>query len=106
MRGNAIDLRNIIESETGLKFNRGNKISCPFHTDKIPSLSIKEDKWHCFSCGRGTDAIDFIKEFKNMDYVQACKYLGIGIDDKYTIVENEIENVKNIYLGAWIIWII
>lgn len=94
MRGNAIDLRNIIESETGLKFNRGNKISCPFHTDKIPSLSIKEDKWHCFSCGRGTDAIDFIKEFKNMDYVQACKYLGIGIDDKYTIVENEIENVK------------
>lgn len=94
MRVNAIDLRNIIESETGLKFNRGNKISCPFHTDKTPSLSIKGDKWHCFSCGRGTDAIDFIKEFKNMDYVQACKYLGIGIDDKYTIVENEIENVK------------
>lgn len=89
-----MELRRIIEDETGLKFNRGNKISCPFHTDKTPSLSIKEDKWHCFSCGRGTDAIDFIKEFKNMDYVQACKYLGIRIDDKYTIVENEIENVK------------
>lgn len=89
-----MELRRIIEDETGLKFNRGNKICCPFHTDKTPSLSIKEDKWHCFSCGRGTDAIDFIKEFKNMDYVQACNYLGINIDDKYTIVENEKENVK------------
>ena len=94
MRKEDINLREVIENETGNRFNKNNKISCPFHSDSTPSLSIKDNKWHCFSCGRGTDAIDFIKEFKNMDYVQACNYLGINIDDKYTIVENEIENVK------------
>lgn len=95
MRVNAIDLRNIIESETGLKFNRGNKISCPFHTDKTPSLSIKEDKWHCFSCGCGGDAIDFISQLKGFNYIEACKYLGVDLNEDYKVIVEEEEKVKN-----------
>lgn len=95
MRVNAIDLRNIIESETGLKFNRGNKISCPFHTDKTPSLSIKEDKWRCFGCGCGGDAIDFIREVRGLNYVEACQYLGVDLNEDYKAIVEEEEKVRN-----------
>lgn len=26
-------------------------ICCPFHGEKTPSLSIRQDGWHCFGCG-------------------------------------------------------
>ena len=30
-------------------------VSCPFHTEKTPSLAVNLDtgKWHCFGCGKG-----------------------------------------------------
>jgi hypothetical protein len=32
--------------------------SCPLHVDKTPSLMLDEKGgWHCFSCGRGGDAV-------------------------------------------------
>lgn len=32
--------------------------SCPLHADKTPSLMMDEKGgWHCFSCGRGGDAV-------------------------------------------------
>lgn len=39
-------------------------ISCPFHLDESPSLGIndKRGKWHCFSCGRGGDAVSAYRE--------------------------------------------
>ena len=96
MRVNAIDLRNIIESETGLKFNRGNKISCPFHTDKTPSLSIdkKRNKWKCFSCGCGGDAIDFVSELKGLSYAEACKYLGVELNEEHKSFIADEEKLK------------
>lgn len=46
---------------------------CPFHEDRTPSLSVKaaENYWHCFSCGRGGDAIAFVKEHLGVDFQQA-----------------------------------
>lgn len=40
-------------------------ISCPFHEDESPSLSINEDKriWHCFSCDCGGSYLDFLIEY-------------------------------------------
>jgi hypothetical protein len=37
---------------------RRNKALCPFHPDKNPSLSLYKNKWKCFGCGEGGDAID------------------------------------------------
>lgn len=88
--------KEIIENELGIRFNRANKISCPFHNDKTPSLSYnpKTDKWHCFSCGRGGDAIDFIKENKGFNYVQACNYLNIPLNADYEAIQKDIDRIE------------
>ena len=38
--------------------------------------------WYCFSCGKGGDAIQFLREFEGMSYRDACNYLGIAPKDK------------------------
>lgn len=44
---------------------------CPFHDDKNPSFSIKENHWHCFSgCGEG-DQINFIEKIENIPFEEA-----------------------------------
>ena len=90
-----MNTKEIIENEIG-SFNRGNRISCPFHEDKTPSLSYdpKKNKWHCFSCGRGGDGIDFIRDYKGINYVEACKYLGVPLNAEYEAIESEKDKIK------------
>lgn len=89
--------KEIIENELGIRFNRANKISCPFHKDNTPSLSynLKNDKWHCFSCGRGGDGIDFIKEYKGLNYIQTCNYLNIPLNAEYEAVQRDIDRIED-----------
>lgn len=82
-----IDLKEWIEKETGQRFNRENKICCPFHNEKSPSFGIKfypdDNKWRykCFGgCDAHGDVIDFIKNYKNLDYKRAREYLGITVE--------------------------
>ena len=44
----------------GIEFTRGNKAHCPWHTDKTPSLSFKNNRFRCFSCGESGDVIDLV----------------------------------------------
>ena len=82
-----IELKELIEDETGERFNKEKKIHSPFNTrDKNPSFSIyynsNAGKW-CFkdfSTGLHGDCVDFIMKHKNMDYKQARKYLGIPVE--------------------------
>lgn len=86
-----IDLKSIIENETGEKFDKHNKIKCCFHNDKTASLSVKfnSDKnkyiFKCFGCEEFGDSIDFIKKYRNLDYIGAREYLGL------TVEKNEVE---------------
>jgi len=95
---NDINLKSLIESETGDRFNRSGMISCPFHADKTPSLKVKflsdanKERYKCYGCGEDGDAVDFIMKTKNMDYPQAREYLGIPLEK--TIQEKEIDKVK------------
>lgn len=94
-----IDLKEIIEKEIGTKFNKQNKIMCPFHPDKTPSLSVKfnsnsnKDIFKCFGCNESGDAIDFIMKHRNMDYMKAREYLGLSINK--SAVELLQDKVKN-----------
>ena len=79
-----IDLKQLIEDETGGNFNKEGYIGCPFHTEKNPSLSVKffPDKnkwrWKCFGgCNDSGDAIDFIMKHKGINYKAAREYLGM-----------------------------
>lgn len=46
---------------------------CPFHEDKTPSFSVNERKqlFHCFSCGRGGNVFNFIREIDGLTYPEA-----------------------------------
>lgn len=91
-----ISLKTLIESETGQRFIK-NKIKCPFHAEKTPSFSVNEKKniWKCFGCGRGGDAIQFIRDYKSLSYIDTCKYLNIEINEKYKKISSEEEKIKN-----------
>lgn len=56
---------------------RGN-ISCPFHDDKHPSASIKDNKLHCFTCGETWGSIDVVMKRDNMGFMEAVKFLCGG----------------------------
>ena len=85
-----IDLKALMEFETGTRFNKEHAMCCPFHREKSPSMKIKffsnanKEKYKCFGCGEVGDAIDFIIKFKNIDYLEARKYLGLTIEKSIT----------------------
>ncbi len=94
-----IDLKQLIENETGQAFTRDNKICCPFHSEKSPSFSVRFNsdnnkwQWKCFGgCNTSGDAIDFIMQYKGMDYKAAREYLGM--ENKKSDKELEFEKVK------------
>jgi len=51
---------------------------CPFHQEKTPSFSVSPDRgtYHCFGCGVGGDAISFVRETENLDFVGAIEWLA------------------------------
>jgi len=56
------------------------KILCPFHADKNPSLMIdlEKDYWWCFGCQTGGDAYKFHKQYQN----------GLGITNELKILSS------------------
>jgi hypothetical protein len=59
-----------------IRRNRGGFVAtCPFHADRSPSFSVKNNKYKCFSCGKGGTNIDFIMELNGMTFIDAVKWL-------------------------------
>jgi DNA primase len=51
---------------------------CPFHQEKTPSFSVSPAKqvFYCFGCGKGGDAITFLRELEHLTYVEAMERLA------------------------------
>ncbi|MBR5502514.1 MAG: DNA primase [Oscillospiraceae bacterium] len=51
---------------------------CPFHNEKTPSFTVYPDtqSYYCFGCGQGGDVITFIKNYENLEYIEAVKVLA------------------------------
>ena len=67
---------------------------CPLHNDKkTPSFSVSPDKqlFHCFGCGAGGTAINFIMAKENLDFMEAVKLLaeraGVPVPDYRSAAE-------------------
>lgn len=62
---------------------------CPFHDDKTPSFMVSPAKGicHCFACGKGGNAVNFIMEHEQMSYPDALRWLA----RKYNIEIKERE---------------
>lgn len=57
---------------------RRHKAYCFLHSESVPSLSFhpsKKNIWHCFSCGKGGDAISFMMEYERCGFTEACEKL-------------------------------
>ena len=62
---------------------------CPFHKDSHPSFSVSPTRGicHCFTCGKGGNAINFLMELEQMTYPDALRWLA----KKYNIEIQERE---------------
>ncbi len=51
---------------------------CPFHNERTPSFNVTQSKqsFHCFGCGKGGDAISFVREHLNLPFVEAVQMLA------------------------------
>lgn len=51
---------------------------CPFHQEKTPSFNVHPAKqiFKCFGCGKGGDAITFVREIERADYREALLILA------------------------------
>ena len=59
----------------GLQVRKNGLACCPFHDDKHPSMKIDKN-YHCFACGAGGDAIDYVSRmFGLSQYEAACKLI-------------------------------
>ena len=85
----AADLVEIIGEHTDIKRSGRNWMArCPMHGERTPSLSVSPEKgvYYCFGCQRSGDAITFLQEMDNLDFVGAVESLAgrYGITLRYT----------------------
>ncbi len=74
-----VDIFDIISKHIELKKAGSNYLGlCPFHNEKSPSFTVSSQKnlYHCFGCGAGGNALTFIKNYLNLDYVDSIKQLA------------------------------
>ena len=71
-----VDIVGLINKRVPLKkAGKDYKACCPFHEEKTPSFTVVPNKqiFHCFGCGESGGAIDFIKKFDHLDFVEAVE---------------------------------
>jgi DNA primase len=98
------DIVDVIDAYTTLKkAGKNYKGLCPFHSEKTPSFSVEPDKqfYYCFGCGAGGNALGFLMNYENLDYVEAIEKLAtqMGMEvprEESTVAHNARE--KNLEL--------
>ena len=74
---------------------------CPFHNEKTPSFSVAPDKgiYHCFGCGNGGNAVNFIMEIEKISFVEAVVQLGhqLGIEIQFSGNDDSKEFFGKLY---------
>ena len=76
---------------------------CPFHNEKTPSFHVVPSRkmYHCFGCGQGGSAINFVMEVEKLGFmdavVQLAKRAGVEViyEGNNVIEENPLEKKKD-----------
>jgi DNA primase len=75
----ATDIVDLVNSYVPLK-RAGTQFraNCPFHNEKTPSFYVNpaRQSFHCFGCGKGGDAITFVREYENLPFTDAVRKLA------------------------------
>ncbi|EPE37745.1 DNA primase [Candidatus Photodesmus anomalopis] len=105
-----IDIIDIIDSR--IKLNKRGKnytACCPFHDEKTPSFTVSPKKqfYHCFGCGVHGNAVDFLMQYEQYEFIEAIEQLAsfIGLKvpreqyDHYVSNRSKsITDKQNLYL--------
>lgn len=76
---NRTDIVEVVGSRIQLKkAGKNYSARCPFHNEKTPSFSVSPDKqfYYCFGCGAGGNALGFVMDHDNLDFIQAVEDLA------------------------------
>lgn len=49
---------------------------CPFHAEKTASFTVSKRGFKCFGCNKSGDAIAFLMDYKNLNYIEAIKLIA------------------------------
>ena len=60
----------------GVEVNHYGMALCPFHNDRLPSLYVADDHYHCFACGEHGDVIDFVSKLFHLSLYDAAQKLA------------------------------
>ena len=92
------DIVDIISESVRLKRSGRNFFGlCPFHNDKNPSFSVSQEKqiYKCFSCGEAGNVVTFVMKQKNLQYVEALKYLAEKANIPLDLKEGRVNSLVN-----------
>lgn len=76
---NRVNVEDVVGQYVQLKKRGVNLFGlCPFHNEKSPSFSVSPQKqfFHCFSCGQGGSAVDFLMKHLGLSFPEAVKQLA------------------------------
>ena len=59
-----------------------------FHDDHTPSLSFKNNKFRCWSCGESGDSISLAEKMLGKGFVEACRWLA----DEHNVILTEYKS--------------
>ncbi len=99
------DIVDVIGAVLDLKRAGSNfKALCPFHVEKTPSFMISPGKqiYHCFGCGKGGNAFNFIMEYEGVSFVEAVRKLAVdlGLDIEQYLSRGEDRQKLDPYYRA------
>ena len=60
----------------GIDVNHHGMALCPFHIDRLPSLYVSDDHYHCFACGEHGDVIDLTAKLFDLRLYDAARKLA------------------------------
>jgi len=90
----------VVSGRTALRRTSGSRFMgrCPFHEERTPSFSVNpvEKLYYCFGCGKGGDAIGFVRETENLDFVGAVEWLAerFRVQIEYEEASPRVEEVR------------
>lgn len=86
------DIADLISNYVELK-TIGNKYKacCPFHNEKTPSFTVTPARgiFKCYGCGKGGDAITFIREHESCGFKEAVEIGAKKLNIDFTWIEDK-----------------
>lgn len=98
------DIVDVISSYISLKRAGSNMQGlCPFHSEKTPSFTVftATQGYYCFGCGAGGDAINFVRQIENLEYIPALELLAkrAGISLPENVIHSKSGFDRNRFLN-------